>query len=315
MLISPYPINHEKLVKNPLVPNSNIYAYQKAQNDNRWIVKRSQANNFQDLIVHLKKIIQGSNHDHPAILSIHKFYLDIQESNPHEFIIYERLPRMKRNLQTYLQNCILSQRSISQSDITTIAYDLICGVESLHNKSIPHCNIKPTNVFIDNFGRAKLSDINLHVVKQGENLLYMAPELQRAGCVTDKRVLSKADMWSIGVILAELCLNQAGLMKEKGMEDKLQDLVEGLRGKYEDAFVDLLSFLTRKENHLRIPAKDVRKYLEENYPELCNYYPRKETILDRKIHNIKETLASRYEGIYEFQDKKPFSISTIDGTK
>ena len=83
------------------------------------------------------------------------------------------------------------------------------GVQHFHSKGIIHRDLKPENILlsssripqITDFGISKMTD---HETIRTENfkgsLLYMAPE-----CFETLKLNKKADIYSLGLILYEMC--------------------------------------------------------------------------------------------------------------
>jgi len=93
--------------------------------------------------------------------------------------------------------------------------DICLGLQALHSKKIIHLDIKPENVLISNSKKFKLADLGLArlVTKLDGNVpegdsRYLAPELLNedpAALVPD---LTKADIFSLGIMIYELMRNK-----------------------------------------------------------------------------------------------------------
>lgn len=95
---------------------------------------------------------------------------------------------------------------IPEEIVWKIFYEIVMGVQDIHQADIVHLDLKPSNILIDDRGVIKIGDfgISLHtpvdmrLVKGEGDRRYMAPDLLREDF--DK----PADIFSLGVILLEL---------------------------------------------------------------------------------------------------------------
>ena len=89
-----------------------------------------------------------------------------------------------------------------------IARRLCAGLAAEHDKGVPHRDLKPANIMIDGRGQVLITDFGLAGLAdqlQGASVrkgtpAYMAPE-QRSG----KEVSTRSDIYSLGLILHEMC--------------------------------------------------------------------------------------------------------------
>ncbi|KAL0212382.1 hypothetical protein RCL1_006008 [Eukaryota sp. TZLM3-RCL] len=119
--------------------------------------------------------------------------------------------------------------SFTQHEVCIIVKDMLAGLRSLHNHEVGHCNLKASNVLINEQNgliiTAKLSDLKLlsGINAMGKNDTYVAPEIVNKS----KRAPSLSmDVYSLGVLLTGLLLST-------------------------DPYVVIRSFVQRSQPHLK----------------------------------------------------------------
>ena len=101
-----------------------------------------------------------------------------------------------------------------------IAYQICLGLEHAHLKGIVHRDIKPGNIMLTQYGRAKITDFGLAKLTQGATHftsadsilgtpLYMSPE-QAFGESVDQR----SDLFSLGTVLYEMLTGKQPFLSE-----------------------------------------------------------------------------------------------------
>ena len=50
---------------------------------------------------------------------------------------------------------------LPEPSVRLFSYDLLCGLHYLHVNGVLYCDLKPSNVLIDEYGVLKLSDFGL----------------------------------------------------------------------------------------------------------------------------------------------------------
>ena len=107
---------------------------------------------------------------------------------------------------------VLERRTLPVARSLAIATELSDLLALIHARGIVHRDIKPSNVMITNdgsirlidFGVARLADTRLTMTGQRVGSpYYMSPEQWRGESVD-----SRADIWSLGMLLCHLCWNE-----------------------------------------------------------------------------------------------------------
>jgi NIMA (never in mitosis gene a)-related kinase len=96
---------------------------------------------------------------------------------------------------------------IKEETIWKVAYELLEGLNKLHESNIIHRDIKPANVFFHN-GVAQLGDLNVakhlkdpFTVTQTGTPYYASPEVWN-----EEPYDYKSDIWSLGTVLYEMAV-------------------------------------------------------------------------------------------------------------
>ena len=110
------------------------------------------------------------------------------------------------DLQSKINDLKKSYRFMKEEEIWSIFYQMIIGLDVLHNIKIVHRDIKCANIFLTKSGQAKLGDLNVSkIAKMGilqtqtGTPYYASPEVWQ-----DKPYDKRSDIWSLGCVLYEL---------------------------------------------------------------------------------------------------------------
>jgi serine/threonine protein kinase len=108
-----------------------------------------------------------------------------------------------------LRRLISANSGLSETDFVNYARQLAGALAYLHERNVCHRDIKPGNVLIDKYGRAKLADFGLavygaHTAKYCGSLGYMSPEL------LERRSMDAManDIWALGITFYEMVFGQ-----------------------------------------------------------------------------------------------------------
>uniref|UniRef100_A0A1Y1JXH6 Protein kinase domain-containing protein n=2 Tax=Photinus pyralis TaxID=7054 RepID=A0A1Y1JXH6_PHOPY len=158
---------------------------------------------------------------------------------PNSIIIYGKAQKLKLfkhpNLCTYLdiirgkhertvivsQYCgvplsnYLNKEEFSFEDITKIAYQIFLALNYIHEKKIVHRSLSTENILVQEKNNIKLFNYGLfYMTDNGKlvsfpiiQLIYAAPEVYLDG-PNGNLSNPKVDVWSAGIVLAELVLNK-----------------------------------------------------------------------------------------------------------
>ena len=107
-------------------------------------------------------------------------------------IIFEYCSR--GNLFDYINN----QNFKTENEKKKIMRGIIQAISYLHEKGIPHCNIKMENIWLDDNLNIKLCNFGLpKVSNKMKSSIYASPEMKRDANVD----FFKSDIWSVAITL------------------------------------------------------------------------------------------------------------------
>jgi len=292
---------------------ASVYPYGKGQSDSKWVVKWVNALNFDKVLKTVEQIIVGFNLEHPAILPIKGY--KIEATKPKGWNIYTKLPRMATDLRKVINNCIENNKMIPEKDIIQYLHTLVCGLEYLHDRRIPHMAIKPENILLSSQGKVKLSDVSGVRVIETEHSFhtsteavgtqaYIAPELLQEHQGLKRRQLFMADIWSLGAVIGELMLLKR--VSNDQEEGEIGKELAQIEGKYSKGILDLVIDMVQGDATKRKTASEIKKILEADYGDLVGS---SERIVQEVEEEFKEEDKGKYylpsETSEEFSPKSP----------
>jgi serine/threonine-protein kinase len=143
--------------------------------------------------------------------------------HPHIVRVHELVPHVVSPLPFYVMDYIAGGnvnrfRAFPHSELDTVLGILLQACEAIdfiHGQGLVHCDVKPTNILLDEQKHAFLTDFGVTASAEdmaeggprGGTIAYMAPE-QFAGFLGESdpscRVDARSDIYSFGVVLYEL---------------------------------------------------------------------------------------------------------------
>ncbi|KAJ4797579.1 Serine/threonine-protein kinase [Rhynchospora pubera] len=147
----------------------------------------------------LREVRMFHSLNHQNILKFYNWY----ETSAHLWLILEYC--VGGDLRTLLDK----DERMPESSIHDLALDLVLALQYLHSKGIVYCDLKPSNILMDEYGHMKLCDFGLaqrlsdtdkiSPVSMRGTPYYMAPELFQE----DGAHSYASDFWALGCVLYE----------------------------------------------------------------------------------------------------------------
>lgn len=196
-----------------------------------------------------------TNLDHTNVIKIFNYFT----SETILYIILEYCPG--GSLKDYINKVGF----IKQPVVLQLSQQIIRALSFCHEKGIAHRDVKPANILIDKYGRAKLADFGLaqHFNKSqrisifGGSLPYLAPEILQQRPYDPK----KADVWALGVTFYEMATGN--LPYNETSPEKLLELIKTQilipPPHFSSSFAEMIKRMIEFHAHDRIKLDDLIK--------------------------------------------------------
>uniref|UniRef100_A0A8C1KBP6 TBC domain-containing protein kinase-like protein n=1 Tax=Cyprinus carpio TaxID=7962 RepID=A0A8C1KBP6_CYPCA len=136
---------------------------------------------------------------------------------------HERLVIVAEHYEKSLKDLLKQGKAVSPEKVLQVAYEVLEGLEFMNKHGMVHRALSPNNVLLDCEGKVKLAKFGLyHMTDHGADVdfpieypSYLPPEVIAQGCFysSDPSIIEaplpsgpKTDVWSLGVLLFELCV-------------------------------------------------------------------------------------------------------------
>jgi len=187
-------------------------------------IKKSEVSDVkqQQHILHEKKIMQGCSC--PFIVQLHRTFNDSR----YLYMLME--PCLGGELWTLLRN----NKRFSDTTASFYVACVILALDYLHGKGVIYRDLKPENLLLDSSGYVKLTDFGFaRQLEAGERAWtfcgtpeYVAPEV-----ITNKSHDTRADIWSLGILVFELLTGTPPFTSKKvaGQTSVYPEILKGMR--------------------------------------------------------------------------------------
>ncbi|GLI65982.1 hypothetical protein VaNZ11_009669 [Volvox africanus] len=210
--------------------------------------------------------------DHRNILKFYAWY----ETTNHLWLILEYC--VGGDLMSLLRQDV----RLPESSVHDFARDLVTALQYLHSKEIIYCDLKPSNILLDENGRMKLggfglsrrlADINKKPLQALPQAMrgtpcYMAPELFSEGATHS----TASDLWAVGCVLYECSMGRPPFLNSSFnqlVHEILNNEPQPIPGASE-AYHDMITRLLDKNPATRIRWKDLcaHRFWQVKLPQL-----------------------------------------------
>eukprot|EP01083_Nonionella_stella_P208224 755818_1 len=162
----------------------------------------SEVGSMQRILLLLRELVTlRTVSDHPSIVDLYDVLPDPNDVDALT-LIYE-------HAETDLRHITTTNQYFSSSRVQLILYQILCGVQYIHDAEIIHHDLHPSSILINAHGRVKITSFNkacgIHERQffQISCPQYTAPEMLLLQQPYAKD-LCLSDMWAVGCIFAEL---------------------------------------------------------------------------------------------------------------
>ena len=309
-------LHYDKTHKNPLQhprigQSGNTYPYQSDKDGHEQVVKTIRAKNFEIFRKSLSSVVLAHKLNHDGILPIKGFDVDYKEKNS-RYKIFVILPRAETDLQGLIDGQ-KSSGSFPKEVLLKHIIALLSGLDYLHQQGIVHRKIKPSNIL---YHKQSLKLADIHATRIIDDSLmsspvydmmgekeYIAPEAWDSTKPLLNRDLFSMDLWSLGVIILELCLlMQANIRSEapkQEIEDQISKYLKEVGKKYGLALEGVIAMLLSVDPQKRKTASEVKAEVEKIVGHSGKLAERKGSVKIpeevKKVSTIKEDICEDLE--------------------
>ena len=180
-------------------------------------------------------------------------------------------------------------KHFSEDEVWFYSIQIIKGLKALHDKNIMHRDLKSANIFLTKEGRVKIGDLNVgKLIKENKLAItqtgtpyYASPEVW-----ADLPYDYKADVWSLGCIIYEMCCLKTPF-RAKNLPQLFETVSKGEykpinKEVYSENLSNLINLMLQVDPKNRISLLNIfeldavkkkieffRKKLNDKYPENC----------------------------------------------
>lgn len=312
--------NHDKLLEHKKLGGTHhswVCPYKEGYNENEWVVKYIHAKNQTEMNDILQNIFLTTSSGFSGLVPIKGY--DVQATERGDYNIYCKQPRMMASLKNVINREYSADNLIGSTEkLVLLLHSLVSTLDDMAQQRTFHRNLKPTNILVDKTGHPLLSDLRMlqsstsnkdDLDTESENLIYIAPEvLSGSWAASEDNDIHKSDVWSLGMIMAQLCL----LVKLTPIptdvplqetQEALETNIEAIKNRYGANLSRVLTDMLNIDPVNRKTFGEIRSLLEQTFL----YIKKKEG--NKKNMNYwdsQESRSSHADSYYEDPYSDPF---------
>jgi len=243
------------------------------------------------LLMHLGK--------HPNIVHIRDIMI-----NPPNSKDFKDLYIVTNKFDCDLYRILNSGQNLTDDHFSWFLYQLLCGLKYVHSAAVMHRDLKPSNLLVNANCDLALCDFGLARGEPGPGVAmteyvvtrwYRAPELLCENTTYDNEV----DMWSVGLIFAEILTKQP-LLQGKDYMDQLSRIIklvgavseEDMKCIQVEGAQDMVKHLSQKYKEPQDFAKFFAPYTKD--PDAIDLLKKMLVFNPKKRITVDEALKHKY---------------------
>ena len=205
-----------------------------------------------------EEFAKWSSIDNPNILKVKaQFVVNLKGGQPHYCYVMDK---MDYSFEDIIKENQEAKKIPTREELLLAWKHFLSAFCFLQKINLPYKNIKPSNVFIDEKGKVRFSDIgNPYLeedIKSGN--INIAPELRGIGELVTSSQLLKADIWRVGMLFIELGTSNF----IENIKD-IPESIEEMKKNYGEEVAGFISEFVTKETLLRPDGKEALSRLKE----------------------------------------------------
>lgn len=167
------------------------------------------ASDLEELYEIVNEVKVLSKFDSPQIISMVDFFIDRPSECSYRLNIITEYVK-GGNLEGVIKKHLEQKKYMNETFILDIFSQICLGLDEIHKRKILHRDLKPSNIFLTDSNKIRIGDFGFSKILSSTldktttrigTPFYLSPEICQC-----KPYSFKSDIWSLGIILYELCM-------------------------------------------------------------------------------------------------------------